>query len=156
MAALHARGLSGAPPVMSLDHRFLLIPFRAGGRDEKGCDCWGLFRLVFEHLTGIALPSYAAVPTGVAHAEAETIRAALASDDWRPVEAPEALAGVLMDARQEIGGKWVRLPNHVGLMLDANRIIHTTPEGGASVVPLTHPSFRRIKIRGFFRHKAFA
>lgn len=35
---------------------FIGIPFKAGGRDYKGCDCYGLMRLALRDMFGFELP----------------------------------------------------------------------------------------------------
>lgn len=138
---------------MSNLERFMMIPFKVGGRDENGCDCWGLFRLVFEHLTGIVLPIYGGVQPGSAFVEAAAIRAAVSSDDWIKIDKPRPLAGVHMDAHHKIDGRWKRIDNHVGLILeDGKRLLQTAPGIGVTNIPLNHPVIK-TRVKGFYIHK---
>lgn len=41
--------------------RYLDIPYKDGGRDWDGCDCWGLVRLILAEERGIVLPSFSDV-----------------------------------------------------------------------------------------------
>lgn len=41
---------------MSWSNKYLGIPFKRGGADFNGCDCWGLLRLVFERELNVVLP----------------------------------------------------------------------------------------------------
>lgn len=132
--------------------QFCNIPFLVGGRDERGCDCWGLFRLVFEAMTGIKLPLYDEVSG--AQNESFQIQSAISSNDWIEINEPRRFAGIHMDARYIIDGKQTRLPNHVGLMVDDKTIIHTVPAVGVNVTRLNHPSFKRMKIRGCYLHRS--
>ena len=50
--------------------RYIGLPFKCGGRDQNGLDCWGLVVLLYRELRGIELPAC----TGY-----ESI------DDWRTI-----------------------------------------------------------------------
>ena len=41
--------------------RYLKIPYKDGGRDWTGCDCWGLVRLILAEERGILLPAFDSV-----------------------------------------------------------------------------------------------
>lgn len=41
--------------------KYLSIPYRAGGRDWSGCDCYGLVRLILKEEKGIELPLFETV-----------------------------------------------------------------------------------------------
>lgn len=41
--------------------RYFTIPFKIGGRDWSGCDCWGFARLVLLEEKGVELPLFQGV-----------------------------------------------------------------------------------------------
>lgn len=45
-------------PIPAWVNDYIGIPFVEKGRDRRGCDCWGLCRLVMGDRSGIWLPSY--------------------------------------------------------------------------------------------------
>ena len=47
--------------------RYVGLPWKLGGRDRKGLDCWGLARLVLAEQRGILLPSWNDDPDAMNH-----------------------------------------------------------------------------------------
>lgn len=127
--------------------RFVGLPWRDGGRDATGYDCWGLLRLAFEQSRGVILPSYSEAYEGVADREA----VAALFDAGRAAWAPVAAGGerpwdvVLLHHR----------PWHVGIVVGAGRMLHI-PHGGQSLIePYTARNLAR-RIEGFYRYEASA
>lgn len=89
------------------------IPYRAGGRDRSGCDCWGLVRLWFAE-RGIDLPSYdgPTIPSG--HPALAAARAGASA--WRRVDAPRVGdLGLWTRPRREL---------HAGVMAAPGMVLH--------------------------------
>lgn len=126
------------------------IPFVDGGRDRNGCDCWGLFRLVYgDH--GIDLPDYGEIgATEMLRISREFSREMKVERTWRRLdgEPRQALDAVVMRRASEVDGPaW-----HIGVMLDARRMLHTEAVTDSVVVPLDHHSVAP-RILGFYRHR---
>ena len=63
---------------------YIGLPWRPGGRDRDGLDCWGLFRLVQAEVFGRHLPLYAEVDWRAMSREA----VAALMEEERPRQAP--------------------------------------------------------------------
>jgi cell wall-associated NlpC family hydrolase len=126
------------------------IPFRDGGRDREGCDCWGLVRLVYRDVAGIDLPSYGEIGATELLAIAREVGAAIRGDPWRCVtDDPRRPLDVVVMARQ---GHAIRAAFHVGVMIDGKRVLHTEQMTDSHTVPIDHPSLAS-RIIGFYRHR---
>jgi cell wall-associated NlpC family hydrolase len=117
-------------------------PFRDGGRDSDGLDCWGLVRLAFRQWRGIDLPAYGEISA------LDLLRVARAmsagAEKWHLVATPQPWDVALLR------GHGTRLACHVGLVTAAG-LLHTEPATGAVVVPLRHLMIKH-RIQGFFRY----
>lgn len=127
--------------------RFVGIPYRDRGRDQDGCDCWGLVRLVYRDLLGIELPSY--------HDRYVTAadRAALASliagemDDWRQIESGTENTFDCVLMRE---GKF---PRHVGLVVAPGLVLHVESENATSQIERYRSGILANRVVGFHRYR---
>lgn len=127
--------------------RYVGVPFVDDGRSIDGCDCWGLFRLVYTERLGIDLPSYGDTSARDLLGVTEAMSAGVAVDErWREVLVPQEYDGVLMRAYG------ARDPGHVGIMIGAKQLLHVERKTAAVIVPLDHYSVRS-RILGFWRHQ---
>lgn len=123
------------------------IPFADGGRDRAGCDCWGLVRLVYAEVLGIDLPSYGEIAARDVIAATRQIRDASAASPWVPVAGPAQPMDVLV-----MTGR----PMHVGVMLDARRVLHVAAETDAVIVEAGRCAHVRARRLALYRHEALA
>jgi cell wall-associated NlpC family hydrolase len=129
------------------------LPFRYDGRTRDGLDCWGLVRLAFTERAGIGLPSYGEIPAARLARVAERMMADSLLPPWTVATgAPRELDVVLMTGRTLQDGRRRPLAMHVGVMIDARRVLHVEEETAAVAIALDHPSVRR-RVRGLFRHE---
>lgn len=131
------------------------LRFRDGGRARPAVDCWGLVRLVLMECCGIEVPGYGDVAAADLMAVALRISAQSAVDPWTPVTAPRAFDVATMTGRHRSAGGSHLVVAHVGVVVDAGRLLHIEAASGAVVVPLDHPTIRP-RLRGFFRHRVLA
>ncbi|MBL8578890.1 MAG: C40 family peptidase [Mesorhizobium sp.] len=131
---------------------YIGIPFLDRGRDKAGCDCWGLVRLVFAD-RGVDLPTYGEIGAKEVLAVARAMQADSIVEPWLEATKPyRKLDVVVMKRLSEIG----RAPVHVGVLIDAKRMLHTTKDvGSAHIVPLNSPALP-FRVFGVYRHKELA
>jgi len=134
---------------------FVAVPYRDGGRDFAGADCWGLVRLVMRERGGVSLPSYGEIAASERARVARRMTKDSDGGPWLPVDAPRALDVVVMFADAKVGGRFRRLRGHVGIMVDDRHVLHTEEETGASIARITADDVRH-RIACFRRHEALA
>lgn len=125
-------------------NRFLLIPFKDGGRDFRGCDCWGLTRLVFAAF-GRELPDYRIGCDDHFAIAAETETQRLDRQRWHRLEEPIAPCLVLMrtDDQDPLAG------THIGVYIGSGEMLHTSRKLGACRTAIDHPYWGQT-IEGFY------
>jgi lipoprotein Spr len=63
------------------------VPYKFGGRDEYGVDCYGLVKLVYAEQYGIELPDWLTDEMSVSE-KSGAINTAIGSGDWEEIEEP--------------------------------------------------------------------
>jgi len=131
---------------MNWTHKYVGVPFRSQGRDARGCDCWGLVRLIYWLELQIELPLYGEISATDLIAVSNNITEGYQREQWHSVEQPHEFDVAVM---RYYGKKQV---GHVGVMVSQNELIHTERGFDAAIVPLTHMTIRN-RIVGFRRHE---
>lgn len=121
------------------------LPFGDGPGEVT---CWGLVVAVYRDLHGIALPSYGEISSRDLLRVVRAMEADSAIDPWHPATNPAAFDVALMAGPK--GGPHIY---HVGLVIDARRIIHAVEGSDTAILPLNHFSIAG-RMRGFRRHEA--
>jgi cell wall-associated NlpC family hydrolase len=117
---------------------YLRIPFREGGRDIHGCDCWGLVRLVLAERAGLLTPRH----DGLTEDEIER-----QSHVWPEVSREAAQAFDVVVMRQRLTTEFT----HVGVVIEPGRLLHTEERTGPMIVDFDHRTVRH-RIYSFHRH----
>lgn len=122
---------------------FVGLPYRPGGRDPSGVDCWGLVFLVLR-AAGVDAPAYS--DHGINAADARGLAALIAGElpAWVPVPAGQErpLDAVLMrDGRTE---------SHVGIVVSPGFLLHIE-RGHASRIERYRTEPIRRRVVGFYR-----
>lgn len=131
---------------MSWAAAYVGLPFVDGGRDRRGVDCWGLVRLVYAAERGIDLPSYGEISAADLLALARAFTAGAQGAHW-----PETLHPHPFDVAVMRSGQGHRGIVHVGVMVDARRVLHVERATDSVIVPITHHSVAG-RIMGFRRY----
>ena len=97
-------------------NKYMKIPFVEKGRDENGCDCWGLVCLIYKNELGIKLKSRSEDYSDTNNVE--TVNGTINNErmEWEDVTKPDMFDVVILSMRG--------LPMHVGLMVDGKHMIH--------------------------------
>lgn len=112
--------------------RYVGLPF---GEGPGQVTCWGLVRRVYAERLGRLLPAYGEISARDLAAVARAMEAGAAADGWVEASAPEPLDVCLMRS-----GRGGALAVHVGVVVDATRMLHVEAASAAVVVPLRHVS----------------
>lgn len=115
--------------------RYLGVPWVEDGRTLQGMDCLGLHLDVLRTQLGIDLPD-----------PQVTVRDPVVPDDWwQHFERVEPDALDVGDAIESIG-----TPNHVGTVIQGDRVLTTTREAGVITVPV-RTYLRAVRVRACWR-----
>ena len=122
--------------------KYIGIPFKGGGRELDGLDCWGLVRAFYRDELNIQLPSF---DSSYNITDDQRIAELIAqySEGWDQVDVPVAGDVVLF----KIFGE----PVHLGIMLDNTQFLHIR-EGGDSVVENVVSVRWKKRVSGYFRY----
>lgn len=125
--------------------RYVGLPFKDGGRDWKGVDCWGLVRLVLKQERGVDVPSYGEISAMDLASVARYVGGESALEPWHPVKSGFRPFDVAVMHKRHA-------PIHVGIMATDTHLLHVERHTHAVLVPLVSPlvKFRAVAL---FRHR---
>ena len=120
-------------------NKYLEIPFVDRGRDNNGCDCYGLISLIYKNELNIELEAFG----GISVKDRKTIKETLeqescCSDQWIKVDDPKPGDVVVLNVKG--------VPTHVGLIINGKNFIHSCETIGCCVESLSSPRWEhRVK-----------
>lgn len=130
---------------MHWSDRYLSIPYREGGRDWSGCDCWGIVALPWREERGVDVPLHSGVVAG-SGADSEALAREIGSGRWRGIPLSEAEPWDVVLFR--IGARFhCGLVVAPGLMLSIRR-----NQAHAHVEEINQPHWLRL-LTGVYRHE---
>ena len=113
------------------------IPFLDRGRDRRGCDCWGLVRLVLGERFGVDLPDYSEGYEGNADwtGIAQLIGSARESGAWSRIDSiAEARVGDVVVLRG--------IPPHIGVVVSRTQMLSSERDANSGLADLTLSAYR--------------
>lgn len=131
--------------------RFVGIPFRDGGRDFDGCDCYGLFRLAYQEVYSISLPSYTGAYTSAQERDevAALLTSRIPADAWQAITgAPRVGDAVVF---RVLGQPW-----HCGVMVSPTDFLHVASTTGLSRIERLDAWAWARRRHGVYRHPRLA
>jgi cell wall-associated NlpC family hydrolase len=132
-------------PAWTVD--YVGLPFKEGGRDRQGLDCYGLLRLVINERFAGAVPEY----EGIAYrAGADKDLLAAVMDErvrlWMPVRVGDEQPGDGILLR--VMGR----PIHVGVVVAKGWMLHVEKDCDSVLERFTAGSRWERRVLGFYRH----
>ena len=126
---------------------FVGIPFVSGGRDFKGCDCWGLVMLYYRHMLKQELPDYRIKADSFSE-----ISKTMHSETEHPNSVWDVYYG---DEPKQDHIALMRLGysddiNHAGVILPDGRMLHCYESSGSCIVDPKSPKWANL-IRMYIR-----
>lgn len=124
-------------------NNYIDIPYKDGGRDRSGLDCWGLVRLVYSDQYGIELPSFSSVYSTVKDTARTSELSAQYREQWDEITEPELGCLVLM--------RVLGTETHVGVYLGEDKFLHIR-SGANSVVESIKSTTWQHRIVGYYKY----
>lgn len=127
-------------------NNYIHIPFKEHGREENGCDCWGLARIIYKEQLGIELPTLLDYKnTHDGHSIAD-----LYEDEhlmWDEVlEGQEKEFDILVF-------KILSLPTHIAVVINKGMMIHCEYGIGTHITEYYRDFQWRKRLAGIYRYK---
>lgn len=137
---------------MIIVDQYLGIPYKPLGTTYKGCDCWGLVRLILKEQFNIELPkqtelakeSFKSGKVGNHNLWAKGWKEL---EDWKFVNVRDILR--MRAIRKDADGYEQLVDNHIGLMIEPKKVIHTSEKCGVLIHRIDVPGFSWRCIKGY-------
>lgn len=130
--------------------QFIGIPFENMGRTIKGCDCWGLITLIYQHYLAIQLPTYVIDQFNV-----DKVKQAFLNEKlrWSIIDRNQvSLFDVAELVIRTNSGKLE--PLHVGIIVDDAYLLHTEKDIGSHLVRFKEDFRIKSRIVNVWRYNA--
>lgn len=134
---------------------YIGIPWREGGRDMSGVDCYGAVRMVLADHGGVRLPRFDTLGPSDLLAAYDEIEANVRS--WRKVKpgAEQPFDVVQLNRVFRVGSRFCVRPVHLGVVIGGGKVMHAEPDGVAGVV-LGSLADMRPRVHAIWRHSTLS
>lgn len=122
---------------------YIGLPYLLNGETREGVDCYGLIKLYYQEVLGVALPSRVNHDLKQRQAIAENYRAELHELTFK-VSSPKEHDLVLLRVEN--------VPMHIGLIIRQNTMLHILNGGTSCIERLDRPRWKS-RIQGYYRLK---
>lgn len=124
---------------------YISVPFEEHGRSVKGCDCWGLARLIYKEQLNIDLPAlldYKNTKDGKSISELYEIE----HQEWEEIPiGQEKPFDVLVF-------KMLGLPTHIAVVVDKGLMIHCEKGCGTHISEYNREVQWKTRLAGVYRY----
>jgi cell wall-associated NlpC family hydrolase len=142
-------------------HLFQLVPFKDGGRDWQGVDCWGLIYLIYKEKLGIELPTYGWISATELLKVYEQIDQDKEAGGWTlvPFGGERRYDVIVMTGAMRREGQLRMAPVHVGMVIDSGKLIHIEENSGMVCMPFRDGAHGRAnpllknRVKGIYRYR---
>ena len=129
--------------------KVLNVPYKEGGRDYSGVDCWGLCILAYQEIMQIQLPLFSNIYYKDMSNYQETVDNLLNKKDeldeiFEEVNDPQFGDLILCTM--------LGRPLHIGFVIDRKRMLHTSPQHNTVIENFGGNKWKN-KIVGFYRYR---
>lgn len=108
--------------------KYVGIPYRDFGRDNKGADCLGLIWFVFKDFLDVDLVDLHVGEADIEKAEYDVIRSTAEICNYPILNDPDTWDLVVFRVRN------FKYPNHMGIYIGSGRFLHSTEKFNGSCV----------------------
>ena len=127
-------------------NQYITIPFVEHGRERKGCDCWGLARVIYKEQLGIDLPTLLDYKdTHDSHNIADLYENE--HKEWEEIPlGQEKEFDILVF-------KILGLPTHIGVVINKGMMIHCEYGIGTHITEYNREFQWRKRLAGIYRYE---